>query len=247
MKPFPHEPDEAALTVRLAEDRQKVESLPGDAPGRKAAYYDEASRLAFGLAGLTYALEHPLAEIKSYAVFATRYANQAVSCDELLDPVTFQRYLSLAVWTYDTNLRYRLADFTRDRFTNPALTFDEVYYRSAEAMAELARKRPQMAVEAAESGSKRITRGLVSTPVVNRIAPLLRVAECMGRGDLAGLRGAVSERSTQFLRAASVEASRNDPESLIDVVGLALVRIAAVDYGLSVEPKSLFLPVTGLV
>jgi hypothetical protein len=48
------------------------------------------------------------------------------------------------------------------------------------------------------------------------------------------------------LRAASADAARNEPEMLIDVVGLALVRIGAADYGLSVEPKSLFMPTTGL-
>ena len=247
MKPFPHKPDEAALTARLAEDRQKFEALPGDAPGRKSTYYDEASRLAFGLAGLTYALDLPVNEVKSFAVHATRYANQAIACDDVMDPLTFQRYLALTVWTYDTNLRGRLAAFDRNRFTNSEIVLDDVYYNAAEAMAALARKRGEMAVEAAERGLKRIARGVVSTPIVNRVAPLLRVAECIGKGDLNSLRGAVSERNTQYLRAASVEASRHNPEFLVDVVGLALVRMAAADYGLSVEPKSLFMPMTGLV
>ena len=45
MKQFLHKPDETVLAERLAADRQKFEALPGDAPGRKAAYYDDASRL----------------------------------------------------------------------------------------------------------------------------------------------------------------------------------------------------------
>jgi len=247
LRPFLHQPDEAALTTRLREDSAKFEALPGDAPGRHAAYYHDASKLAFGLAGLTYALEHPVAETKSFAVYATRYAQREVACDELLDPMTFQRYLSLSVWTYETNFRGRLAGFDRGQFTNPEIAFDDVIYKLAEAMAALARKRPEMAAEHAESGLKRIARGLVSTATVNSVAPLLRVAECVAKGDLQGLRGAVSERSTQYLRMASSEASRANPEILIDVVGLAIVRMAAADYGLSVEPKSLFMPTTGLI
>lgn len=245
MKQFLHKPDETVLAERLAADRQKFEALPGDAPGRKAAYYDDASRLAFSLAGLAYAFDQPAAEVKAFAVGATRYAMRAAGCDEAMGPATFERYLALTIWTYDNNFRGRLAGYDRNQFTNPdAPPVDDVVYNSVEAMAALARKRPETAAEYAASGLKRITRGLVSTPVVNAVAPLLRIAESMGKGDLSGLRGAVSERSTQYLRAASADSARNNPELLIDVVGLALVRLGAADYGLSVDPKSLFIPLT---
>lgn len=244
MKPFPHQPDEAALSERLTSDRQKFESLPGDAPGKKAAYYDECSRLAFSLAGLAHAFDHPPAEVKSFAVHATRYAQRAVSCDEPLDPSTFERYLGLAICTGDANFRSRLAGFDRTQFTPPDVALDDVVYRAAEGMAALAKRRPEIAAEHAEAGLKRITRGLVSTGVLNSVAPLLRIAESMGRGDLSGLRAAVSERSTQYLRAASAESTRSNPEFLIDIVGLAFVRMGASDYGLTVEPKSLYMPVS---
>jgi hypothetical protein len=248
MKPLPNNPDETALTARLAEDRQKFEALPGDAPGKKADYYDAGSRLAFGLAGLSYVLDQPVADVKLFATHATRYAQRAVACDGLLDPPTFQRYLGLAVWTNDANFRGRLSNFDRAQFTNPdGEPHDDVVYKATEAMAALARRRPEMAAEHAAAGLKRITRGLVATAVVNRAAPVLRIAEAIGKGDLYGLRGAVSERSTQYLKAASADAGRNDPEMLIDLVGLALVRMAAADYGLSVDPKSLFIPVAGLI
>jgi len=245
MRSFPHKPDEAVLGESLAAGRQKFEEL-SDAPGKPSAYYSEASNLAFSLAGLTYAFEQPAAEVKSFAVHATRYALQAVACDDQMDPATYQRFLALSVWTSDANFRNRLATFDRAQFTHADAPSDDVVYRSAEAMAALARKRPDLAAEYAAGGLKRIERGLVATAVVNRVAPLLRIAEAMGKGDLYALRGAVSERNTQFLRTASAEAARNNPELLIDVVGLALVRIGADDYGLSVEPKSLYMPTTGL-
>ncbi len=248
MKPFPNNPDEAALTARLAEDRQKFEALPADAPGKKADYYDAGCRLAFGLASLSYALEKPVAEVKSFAVHATRYAHRAVACDGLMDPSTFQRYLALAIWTTDTNFRGRLANFDRAQFTNPdGPPFDDVVYKVTEALADLSRRRPEMAAEHAAAGLKRIARGLVATAVVNRTAPLLRIAQAIGKGDLYTYRGAISERTTQYLRVASTDATRNDPEMLIDLVGLAFVRIAAADYGLSVDPKSVFMPVSGLI
>lgn len=244
MKPFPHQPEESVLSERLAADRQKFTALAADAPGKKAPVYDEASRLAFGLAGLTYAFDEPAAVVKSFAVQAAHLAQRAVACDDLMDPVTFQRYLGLSIWIGDVNFRGRLASFDRGQFTNSEKSFDDVVYRAAEAFAELARRRPEIAAEFAQSGLKRITRGLVPTPVVNGVAPLLRIAEAMGKGDLYGLRAAVSERSTQYLRAASAEPSRNNPEMLIDVVGLALVRLGADDYGLTVDPKSLYIPVS---
>ena len=242
MKTFPHNPDEAALSARMAADRQKYESDLTDAPGKPVAHYHACSRLAFGLASVAYAFDAPAAEIKSLAVSATRQALRAAACDELMDPITYQRYLALSVWTYENNFRGSLTNFDRAQFTHPEMNHDDVVYRATEAMSALAKKRPEMAVEHADSGLKRITRGLVSTAVVNSVAPLLQIARSMGKGDLYELRGAVSERSTQYLRSISNEAGRANPEALIDVVGLALVRMAAADYGLAVEPKSLYLP-----
>ena len=242
MKTFPHNPDEATLSARMAADRQRYEAEVTDAPGKPAAHYDSGSRLAFGLAGLAYAFDAPAAEVKLLAVGATRQALRAAARDEPMDPVTYQRYLALSVWTYENNFRGTLTNFDRAQFTNPEMNHDDVVYRVAEAMSALAKKRPEMAVEHADSGLKRITRGLVSTAVVNSVAPLLQIARSMGKGDLYELRGAVSERNTQYLRSISNEAGRADPEALIDVVSLALVRMAAADYGLAVEPKSLYVP-----
>lgn len=242
MQPFPHNPDEAALTARLAADEQQFEALAGDAPGKPVAYYAEASRLAFGLACLSYAFDAPAAEVKSYLVGATRYASRAVDCDDVMDPVTYQRYLSLAILTNDANFRGRLTGFDRGQFTHPEIACDDVLYRLAEATSALARKRQEMAVECAESGLKRIMRGLVSTATVNAVAPLLQITHAMAKGDLYTLRGAVGERNTYYLRSVSNEAARSNPEVLIDLVGLALVRLAAADYGLAVDPKSLFVP-----
>ena len=242
MKPFPHDPDEAALAESLVSGKQQFEALAGDAPGKPVAYYMDASRLAFGLACLSYGFEATAAEVKSYLVGATRYASRAVACDGLMDPATYQRYLSLAIWTNDTNFRSRLTGFDRGQFTHPEIACDDVVYRLAEATSALARKRPEMAVEYAESGLKRITRGLVSTATVNAVAPLLQVTYAMGKGDLYALRGAVGERNTYYLRAVSSEAARASPEGLIDVVVLALARMAAADYGLAVDPRSLFVP-----
>lgn len=242
MKPFPHNPDEAALTARLAAGKRQFEALAGDAPGKPVAYYTDASRLAFGLTCLSYAFDAPAAEVKSYAVGATRYASRAVACEDLMDPATYQRYLSLAIWTNDTNFRGRLTGFDRSQFTHPDIACDDVVYRLAEATSALARKRQEMAVECAETGLKRITRGLVSTAIVNAVAPLLQIAHAMGKGDLYTLRGAVGERNTYYLRSVSNEAARTNPEVPIDLVGLALVRLAAADYGLAVDPKSLFVP-----
>ncbi len=242
MKPFPHNPDEAALTARLAADQRQFEALAGDAPGKPLAYYTDASRLAFGLACLAYAFDAPAAEVKSYLVGATRYASRAVACDGLMDPATYQRYLSLAIWTNDTNFRGRLTGLDRGQFTHPGIACDDVVYRLAEATSALARKRQEMAVECAESGLKRIVRGLVSTATVNAVAPLLQTTHAIGKGDLYALRGAVGERNTYYLRSVSNEAARTNPEVLIDLVGLALVQLAAADYGLAVDPRSLFVP-----
>ena len=242
MRPFPHEPDEAALAARLAADQQQFDALAGDAPGKPAAYYMDASRLALGLTCLSYAFEAPAAEVKAFAVGATRYASRAVDCNDLLDPATYQRYLALTIWTMDNNFRGRLTNFDRTQFTHPDVACDDVVYRTAEAMAALAKKRPEMAVECAESGLKRITRGLVSTATVNAVAPLLQITHAMGKGDLYALRGAVGERSTYFLRSGSNETARSNPEALIDLVGLALQRMAAADYGLAVDSRSLFVP-----
>ena len=102
MRSFPHKPDEAVLGESLAAGRQTFEEF-SDAPGKPSAYYGEASNLAFSLAGLTYAFEQPAAEVKSFAVHATRYALQAVACEDQMDPATYQRFLALSVWTSDAN------------------------------------------------------------------------------------------------------------------------------------------------
>ncbi|MCC6539468.1 MAG: immunity 49 family protein [Bryobacterales bacterium] len=246
MRTFPHSPDEAALAAKLAENLDKFPSVKDDAPGKKAASYHEGSKVAAELTALTYALEHPPNEVKSYAVAATRLAGRAAACEEPMDPYTFQRYLALAVWTGDTNLRGSLAGFDRTMFTDERVNADDVVYRCAEAFTALVKKRGQAAAEAAEAGLKRIARGLVSVGVGNAAAPILRMAEAMGKGDLYALRAAVGERGNYHTRHAAGATMKTSPDVLIDLVGVAFIRVAAEDYGLAVDTKSVYLP-TGIL
>ncbi len=246
MRSFPHNPDETALAAKLAESLDKFASVEDDAPGKKAEAYHEGAKVACGLASLAYAFEHPPSEVKTYAVAATRLAGRASACDEAIDPHTYQRYLALAVWTGDSNLRGSLAGFDRARFTDERVNADDVVYRCAEAFAALVKKRGQAAAESAEAGLKRIARGLVSVGVGNAAAPILRMAEAMGKGDLYALRAAVGERSNYHTRFAASASGKDSPESLIDLLGLAFIRVAAEDYGLAVDSKSVYLP-TGML
>ncbi|MBM3798356.1 MAG: hypothetical protein FJW31_30950 [Acidobacteria bacterium] len=243
MRSFPHNPDEAALSAKLTENLEKFPSIKDDTPGKKAAAYHEGAKAAFELSALAYAFEHPPAEIKSYVVAATRLAGRAAAREETIDPHTFQRYLALAVWTNDTNLRGVLSGFDRAMYTDERVSADDVVYRCAEAFASLVKKRGQAAQESAEAGLKRIARGLVSVGVGNAAAPVLRMAEAMGKNDLYGLRAAVGERGNYHTRQAASEAMRNSADVLIDLLGVAFIRLAAEDYGLAVEAKTAYLPV----
>lgn len=242
MRPFPHNPDEAALAAKLAENLEKFALVKDDTPGKKAAAYHEGAKVACELTSLTYALEHPPSEVKSYAVAATRLAGRAAACQEVMDPYTFQRYLSLAVWTGDSNLRGSLAGFDRTMFTDERVNADDVVYRCAEAFAALVKKRGQSAVESAEAGLKRIARGMVSVGVGNAAAPVLRMAAAMGKGDLYALRAAVGERGNYHTRYATSAAMKESPDMLIDLLGVAFIRVAAEDYGLAVDSKTVYLP-----
>lgn len=246
MKTFPHKPVESALAERFPVEQEKFQEAAAAAAAapKNAEAFHRASDHAFHLAGLAYAFEQPSEEVRRHAVQAAWHGARAVDIEEQIGAARFERYLALAIWTGDRVLRGMLGGWSRTNYAQPENKVDDVVLDACDALAALAKGRGDNAASIAQRGQVRLTRGLVPTATLNVMAPVLRIEEALGKADLMTLRIAVGERNNQHTRAAAWEANRNSPHVLIDVLGLALVKLGA-EAGLSVESKSVYLP-TGL-
>lgn len=243
VKTYPH-PTEAedfqeAQSDRAARYAEMSADLKRALDERNERYMELLAEDALDLAALSYAFDGAKADTLRRLRDMCRHAAKAVEFELPLEPSLFMLYLSAAIVANDKPLRELLSETKRERFTDPEVDAPEAAYLSAEIQADLTAGRTDKAAErvgkatAALAGANRFARA--------EFGPLIQLAKSILEKDQKAFDEALAARHKYYARFYSDPDYQGFPEGLLDVRGLAMMKLAR-GVGLTPEFESVYLP-----
>lgn len=244
MRTYPHKIDAellgenraSALDLigRLGQTQAKAEA------DRNPVFFQILGEQVKNLGVYSYAYGEPDAQAVGHLRQANAHLAKAVAFGLVMDPYEYIDYLSLAIILTDVEQAKQLAAFPRSRYVNEEVQPGEVIYLLAEIMGMLllgAKELPER-LEAARQAlaskkTSRYDRGVAQT--------LIALAEAVAARDQAAFDQAVAARQQDFKKAHNRADERETPGALLDIPGLALVRLAQAR-GLRYVTQSAYLP-----
>ena len=245
MRKYPHKVDEELLNEHRTSAEELIRELAPDLPKAETDY----NAMFFKILGkeirdcgiYSYAFEEPFSKAIDQLQQANACFAKAIAFGIVMDPYEYIDYLALAIILTDVDQAKKLAAFPRIRYVNQDVEPGEIIYLLAESMGLLLLGvnglTERLAAAQQELVSKKITRydrAIAET--------LITMIEAIANRDQTAFDQVVTARQESFKRAHNHPDERNMPDALLDVSGLALVRIALAR-GLQCNVQSPYLPV----
>jgi hypothetical protein len=233
----------------LGENRQAAEEfiaqLTPEAPSaeieKNAAFFKMLGKEILSYGVYSYAFAEPTLKVIEKLQKANLYFTKAIAFEIVMDPYEYIDYLALAIILTDAPQAKHLASFPRSRYSHEEVDAGEIIYLLAETMGLLllASKALSEPLTAAQQqlAAKKITRydRLIAESLIGLIAAI-------AERDQSAFNQAVIVRQQDFKRGHGHPSERDMPEALLDLPGLALVRIALAR-GLQYTMQSAYLPI----
>lgn len=245
MRKYPHKIEEDLLAENRATMEELVEGAAPDWPqaemDHNAIFFKIVGKEILDSGIYSYAFGEPSAKVIEQLQKANACFAKAIAFGILMDPYEYIEYLALAVILTDADQAKKIAAFPRTRYIHEDVEPSELIYLLAESMGLLvlgAKDLPERLAAARQTlASKKTTR-------YDRVMAetLVTMAEAIASRDQTAFDQAIIARQQDFKKAHNHPDERNMPEALLDIAGLALVRMALAR-GLQCNAQSAYLPV----
>ncbi|MDG4595262.1 MAG: Imm49 family immunity protein [Candidatus Contendobacter sp.] len=245
MRAYPHKVDEEILGENRQAAEEFIDQLTPEAPGaeleKNATFFKMLGKemLSYGI--YSYASAEPTSKVIEKLQQANLYFTKAIAFEIIMDPYEYIDYLALAIILTDAPQARHLAAFPRTRYSHEDVEAGEIIYLLSETMGLLLLASKELAERLAaaqqELAAKKMTRydRLIAESLIGLIAAI-------AARDQNAFNQAVLARQQDFKRAHGHPSERDMPEALLDIPGLALVRLALAR-GLKYTTQSSYLPV----
>jgi len=245
MKTYPHKPKESDLRGTWQDTLESYQEEVGDidaaARARKPMFFKLRCNQALDLACLAHAFESPTEQVRQFLAEACDCAEKAVEFGVTLDPVLYMKYLSLAVFCRQEGFRKTLEGMQRQRYTNPDIKGDEIFYLGAEAMAALSAHQVAAAQELTTRALVRARSGQVDKLARSAMEPVLLLEAAVANKDAQSLASAAEAQAEELRANYSQKAAKGYPNGLLDVRGVGLLALAR-RHGLQPLPSNVYMP-----
>lgn len=245
MRAYPHKVDGEILGENRQAAEEFIAQLTPEAPNAKleknAAFFKLLGKemLSYGI--YSYACAEPTPKVIEKLQQANLYFTQAIAFEIIMDPYEYIDYLSLAIILTDVPQAKHLAIFPRARYRHEDVEAGEIIYLLSESLGLLLLASKELAERLAtaqqELAAKKMTRydRLIAESLIGLLAAI-------AARDQIAFNQAVIVRQQDFKQVHARPSERDLPEALLDLPGLALVRIALAR-GLQYTTQSAYLPV----
>lgn len=245
MRKYPHKPNENDLRETWQESLKDYQAYTEKAEAarlsRNENFFKIRCNKIWDLACLTYAFESPGEQVRQLLAVACSCAESAVEFGAKLDPALYMRYLSLAILCQQERFRKSLEEMQRQRYTNPDIESDEVFYLAAEAMASLSAGRAVSAQEITGKALARVKGGQVDNVARAVMEPVLLLEAAIANKDTQNFESATAVQYEKFRSSYSQRAARGHPSGLLDVRSLAMLALAR-QHGLETSISNIYMP-----
>ncbi len=245
MRKYPHKVDEELLNEHRTSAEELIRELTPNLlkaeTNRNAMFFKILGKEIRDCGIYAYAFGEPISKVIERLKQANAYFVKMIEFGIVMDPYEYIDYLALAIILTDADQAKKLAAFPRDRYINEDVEPGEIIYLLGESMGLLLLGNKELTerltVARQELTSKKTTRydRLIAETLITMIEAIIT-------RDQTAFDQAVTARQEGFKRAHSHPDERNMPDALLDVSGLALVRIALAR-GLQCNVQSAYLPV----
>jgi hypothetical protein len=240
---YPHGLDAETIDDQLNADREMIAEMSEELAHEpdNAMMSGEIGQAYRSVACYRYAKGESASAVRGDLATGLNLMTRGFGLGLVTDPYDFVQMLALSEVLADSGALSALGRAERDSYTNEDVEAGEVVYAVAEAMraasrADWSAMTAPLAPYLGASPPKRMLRydKLVYFPLIELFAAL-------EARDGLQFQAALQRREKDFAQFFARADDQNDPEALIDMPGLALVRLALVG-GLAVSDASVYRP-----
>lgn len=231
MRTYPHKPDQENVEFNLRTALEQIRTLTEkfEAAGGKSSnpsFFQILAGAQTATACGLYATEQPIAKVEEYVREASKNLARAIELKVEIDPVEFVDIQAAAVVAGDDNFAALLAQLPRKRYTSEDVDATEIHFLVAEMFSDLILGRDKELTARLAMLKKKLIGKKVSKEEHLWADTLVSIAAAIGAGQQEALDTALIAREKDYAKTYRSPDEREEPDSLLDLAGLALLRLA---------------------
>jgi len=231
MRPYPHKPDEENVGENLAASLEQIETLSERLKAGKIKlnprFFQVMTEQYAAAACESYALEKPMADVQTYLRLAALSISTSLDLQPEMDAVEFVDMQTIAVVAGDAAAASKLAKLTRKQYTTDEVECSEIHFLLAEMFSDLILGRDKELASRLAAAQKQLGMKKVSKEEHLWADSTVALAAAIAAGQQSGVDAALAAREKDWVKTYRAPNDRDEPDSLLDLTALALLRFAA--------------------